>query len=68
MAVTLFMRRRNAVAVLMASMVSITALAVSLPQLLIDKSQTNLSGLSSGGYMAVQLHVAYSSTFKKGAA
>ncbi len=68
MAVTLFMRRRNAVAVLMASMVSVTALAVPLPQLVMDKSQTSLSGLSSGGYMAVQLHVAYSSTFKKGAA
>ena len=67
MAMTLFMRRRNAVAVLVASMVTVVALAAPLPQLVIDKTQTSLSGLSSGGYMAVQLHVAYSSTFKKGA-
>lgn len=39
-----------------------------LPQLNIDASQTTVSGASSGGYMAVQLHVAYSSRFKKGAA
>ncbi|MDF0604835.1 fibronectin type III domain-containing protein [Neisseriaceae bacterium TC5R-5] len=41
--------------------------AVDLPALNIDKSQTTVSGLSSGGFMAVQLHVAYSATFKKGA-
>ena len=41
--------------------------AASLPQLVIDKSQTTVSGLSSGGFMAVQLHVAYSATFKTGA-
>jgi poly(3-hydroxybutyrate) depolymerase len=41
--------------------------AVNLPALNIDKTQTTVSGLSSGGYMAVQLHVAYSATFKKGA-
>ena len=41
--------------------------AAPLPQLNIDKSQTTVSGASSGGYMAVQLHVAYSATFKKGA-
>ena len=41
--------------------------AVNLPPLNIDKTQTTVSGLSSGGYMAVQLHVAYSATFKKGA-
>ena len=43
------------------------AAAVNLPQLTIDKTQTTVSGLSSGGFMAVQLHVAYSATFKKGA-
>lgn len=42
--------------------------AVNLPQLNIDKAQTSVSGLSSGGFMAAQLHVAYSATFKKGAA
>lgn len=41
--------------------------AISLPQLNIDKTQTTLSGLSAGGYMAVQMHMAYSDTFKKGA-
>lgn len=40
--------------------------AVPLPQLKIDAGQTSVSGVSSGGYMAVQLHVAYSATFKKG--
>ena len=43
------------------------AAAVNLPQLNIDKTQTTVSGLSSGGFMAAQLHVAYSATFKKGA-
>jgi len=42
--------------------------AAPLPQLNIDKSQTTVSGASSGGYMAGQLHVAYSSRFAKGAA
>ena len=41
--------------------------AVNLPALNIDKTQTTVSGLSSGGFMAAQLHVAYSATFKKGA-
>ena len=41
--------------------------AVNLPALNIDKTQTTVSGLSSGGFMAVQLHVAYSATFRKGA-
>ena len=41
--------------------------AVNLPALKIDKTQTTVSGLSSGGFMAVQLHVAYSATFAKGA-
>ena len=43
------------------------AAAVNLPQLNIDTTQTTVSGLSSGGFMAAQLHVAYSATFKKGA-
>ena len=41
--------------------------AVNLPQLNIDTTQTTVSGLSSGGFMAAPLHVAYSATFKKGA-
>jgi len=35
--------------------------AEPLPPYNIDLSQTSLSGVSSGGYMAVQFHVAYSS-------
>lgn len=41
--------------------------AINLPALKIDKTQTTVSGLSAGGFMAVQLHVAYSATFAKGA-
>jgi poly(3-hydroxybutyrate) depolymerase len=37
---------------------------VPLPQLNIDKTQITVSGLSSGGFMANQLGIAYSSTFK----
>ena len=40
--------------------------AVNLPQLKIDKTQTSVSGLSAGGFMAVQMHVAYSAAFAKG--
>jgi poly(3-hydroxybutyrate) depolymerase len=39
------------------------AVAAPLPQLMLDRAQTTVSGLSSGGYMAVQLHVAWSSLF-----
>ena len=38
--------------------------AVPLPQLNIDATQTSVSGLSSGGFMANQLGYAYSATFK----
>lgn len=38
--------------------------AVPLPALNVDTSQTTVSGLSSGGFMANQLGIAYSSTFK----
>lgn len=41
--------------------------AAPLPRLVIDPAETTVSGLSSGGFMAVQLHVAFSATFKKGA-
>lgn len=58
--------RRNYFAAALVGMLG-TALATPLPQLNIDKSQTSVSGASSGGYMAVQLHIAYSATFKKGA-
>jgi poly(3-hydroxybutyrate) depolymerase len=38
--------------------------AARLPALKIDASNVTVSGLSSGGYMATQLHVAWSSVFK----
>ena len=38
--------------------------AAALPRLKIDPSQTTVSGLSSGGFMANQLGYAYSSTFR----
>jgi poly(3-hydroxybutyrate) depolymerase len=38
--------------------------AVNLPAYNVDKSQTTVSGLSSGGFMANQLGIAYSGTFK----
>lgn len=41
--------------------------ADDLPALVIDKSQVSVSGLSSGAYMAGQMHVAYSGTFTRGA-
>jgi poly(3-hydroxybutyrate) depolymerase len=46
---------------------SLAHAAVTLPAYNVDVSQTSVSGLSSGGFMAVQLHVAYSATFKAGA-
>lgn len=61
------LKRLLACATLSALAVGAASAAVNLPQLNIDKSQTTLSGLSAGGFMAVQLHVAYSATFKKGA-
>ena len=61
-----FIRSAVAAAALVVGGASALA-AVNLPALKIDKTQTTVSGLSSGGFMAVQLHVAYSATFAKGA-
>jgi poly(3-hydroxybutyrate) depolymerase len=44
-----------------------SAAPVSLPSYNIDPALSSVSGLSSGGFMAVQLHVAYSATFRAGA-
>jgi poly(3-hydroxybutyrate) depolymerase/chitodextrinase len=57
----------RAIAVVTAFICTSASAAVNLPQLNIDKTQTTVSGLSSGGFMAAQLHVAHSATFKKGA-
>ncbi|HSV44888.1 MAG TPA: PHB depolymerase family esterase [Ramlibacter sp.] len=48
-----------------AAMASGTAFAaVNLPAYNVDTSKTTVSGLSSGGFMANQLGIAYSATFK----
>ncbi|CAN5294020.1 PHB depolymerase family esterase [soil metagenome] len=39
----------------------------ALKRFVIDETQVSVSGVSSGGSMASQLHIAYSSVFKKGA-
>ncbi len=46
------------------SLGSAHAQAVPLPKFNIKLDETSVSGLSSGGYMAVQFHVAYSSLVK----
>jgi poly(3-hydroxybutyrate) depolymerase len=62
------MRQTDRAFMASAALVASIASAAPLPQLNIDTSQTTVSGASSGGYMAVQLHVAYSSRFAKGVA
>jgi poly(3-hydroxybutyrate) depolymerase len=54
----------RAVAASAAIAASLAHATVPLPRLNIDKSQTTVSGLSSGGFMANQLGYAYSGTFK----
>ena len=60
------MNRSNGygIAALLCIAASAAHAAVALPKLNIDTSQTTVSGLSSGGFMANQLGYAYSSTFK----
>ncbi len=62
------MFRKLSITVAAGCFAGIANAAAPLPALNIDKTQTSVSGISSGGYMAVQLHVAYSSLFRKGAA
>lgn len=47
-----------------AALLSATASAVTLPRYNADPGQVTVSGVSSGGAMAVQAHVAYSGTFR----
>jgi poly(3-hydroxybutyrate) depolymerase len=46
---------------------STLAVVVRLPKYNVSVSQVSVSGISSGGYMAVQMHFAYSKTIRKGA-
>ena len=43
------------------------AAIVTLPKYNVSVSTVSVSGISSGGYMAAQMHFAYSKTIKKGA-
>ncbi len=53
-----------AVALLFGSAEEVAAQTPPLPGYNVDASQTSISGLSSGGYMAVQFEVAFSSLIK----
>ena len=55
---------RSIAAVTLVAAATATHAASPLPALNIDKTQTTVSGLSSGGFMANQLGYAYSGTFK----
>jgi poly(3-hydroxybutyrate) depolymerase len=50
------------VAMLAASVARVAVAAPPLPSFNVDKTQISVSGLSSGGFMAVQFHTAYSAT------
>jgi len=59
--------RPAALAAVLACALQAQAAPVALPAYNVDISKSSVSGLSSGGFMAAQLHVAFSSTFKAGA-
>jgi poly(3-hydroxybutyrate) depolymerase len=46
---------------------SASGVVVNLPKYNVGVNEVSVSGLSSGGYMAVQMHFAYSTTVRKGA-
>jgi poly(3-hydroxybutyrate) depolymerase len=52
---------------LLGASLNLQAAPVPLPSYNLDPALSSVSGLSSGGFMAAQLHVAYSATFKAGA-
>ena len=58
-----------AIAATLACLLSTGALGavVALPKYNVSVNDVSVSGLSSGGYMAAQLHFAYSKTIRKGA-
>jgi poly(3-hydroxybutyrate) depolymerase len=59
-----FASRVAAAAVLLVAATGVAHAAAALPKLKVDTSQTTVSGLSSGAFMASQLGYAYSATFK----
>jgi poly(3-hydroxybutyrate) depolymerase len=46
---------------------SASGVVINLPKYNVSVNDVSLSGLSSGAYMAVQMHFAYSATVRKGA-
>lgn len=44
-----------------------SAVVVTLPKYNVSFDDVSVSGISSGGYMAAQMHFAYSKTIRKGA-
>jgi poly(3-hydroxybutyrate) depolymerase len=63
---TLRTLRRHILActVLAAGVAQAQAQVVPLPRFTVDRTQIGVSGLSSGGFMAVQFHVAYSASVR----
>ena len=57
----------NALVAVLGFIVATAHAAVPLPALKTDPNEVSVSGLSSGAYMAVQLHVGFSATFRRGA-
>ncbi|MES2634604.1 MAG: hypothetical protein V4669_16665 [Pseudomonadota bacterium] len=55
---------RSSIAVACLTTAGFAHAAINLPSYNVDTSKTTVSGLSSGGFMANQLGIAYSSTFK----
>jgi hypothetical protein len=47
--------------------VGASGVVINLPKYNVSVNEVSVSGLSSGGYMAVQMHFAYSTTVRKGA-
>lgn len=60
------LRRLAPRALAAAALAAAGATAAPLPRPDLDPADVGVSGLSSGGYMAVQLHVAHSATFTAG--
>jgi poly(3-hydroxybutyrate) depolymerase len=61
-------RRAAAAAALLACAIAAPALAApALPNGVADPAKVSVSGISSGGYMAVQMHFAHAETFRLGA-
>jgi len=55
---------RSSIAVACLTTAGFAHAAINLPSYNVDTSKTTVSGLSSGGFMANQLGIAYSSPFK----